>query len=541
MSTPRISSGVSGRAWAPQTPRQDPQQAQNIQQRVALHTRWEAYEGHFEGPLGQLEGRPDVNVISNRVGSVVRGGVDFLFGPTLKMEHPTSDAQDILDAVWGNDDQRMALLARCRINGGVYGHVVVKLVTPKNGKPPSIDNPPRLVVQNPEQYDFDTEPDDVDEVTCYRCVWSSTDEEGNPCQMMQTTQRVDPDDPTGGMDNNAPNQLDPDVHWEIQNWQKQDNGAEFFKVGPVMMWPYKFAPIVDWQNYPRPNEHWGAPDVDESVVNLNRNLHLVESNINATLYSHGHPWLFNEGTGDTSGITPTPGAITDVPGGNIKSISASGDPNGMMNFAGVIRANMDEATAMPGVATGRMTELPRGQVSGITMHLLYGPRIMRTEQERRLYGQGVRDLCRLILTVCGQDTAAEEDVQLTWQDALPTDDLAMAQMAMTLQQLGVSKHSIFALIGLDYETELEYQKQEAQDAAQQQAAGLANPQGAQMPNLAQGTDPSGQGSPPAAPGAGGAPAQGVGNGGTTPPVNHPAAIAARQAMQQAAKKMKLNG
>jgi hypothetical protein len=302
-----------------------------------------------------------------------------------------------------------------------------------------------------------------------------------------------------------------------------------------MLWPYPMAPIVDWQNFPCPNEHWGTPDIKPSVVNLNRNLHVVESNQNAAFYSHGHPWIFNEGTGDTNGITPTPGTITDVPGGNIKSISASGDAAGMANYAAQIRQNMDEETATPGVATGRMTELPRGQISGITMHMLYGSRILRTEFERRLYGQGIRDLCKLILVVCGQETAAEEDVQLTWQDALPTDDLAMAQMGMTLQQLGFSMHTICSLLGQNYDDELEYKKQEAQDQAQMQAAGLANPTGAPLPNLAQGTDPSGQGSPPAAPTAAGAP---VGAGGTTPPVNHPAAIAQRQAMKAASAAVK---
>lgn len=527
----KISSGVSGPAnVGPGTPRQDPVNG-NAQQKQ-LHERWMAYKGIFNGPLSQLDGQPDLNIIANRVGTVVRSGVDFLFGPVLKMQHPTGMAQDILQAVWGNDDQRMTTLVKSRVNGGVYGHVFLKLVTPKNGKPPSIDNPPRFVVQNPELYDVDTEPDDVDEVTCYRCTWSATDALGNSVQKMQTTQRVDPDDPTGSMDNNAPNQVDPDVHWEIQNWIRANTGGEWQMDGPVMMWPYKLAPIIDWQNYPNPNEHWGTPDVDESVVNLNRNLHLIESNTNSTLYSQGHPWLFATGA-DTSSIKPTPGAIHDLgsPDAKVFAVNASGAIPDMINFAASIRADMDEATSTPGVATGRMVDLPRGQISGITMHLLYGPRILRTEQERRLYGQGIRDACRLALTVCGQEAAAAEEIDLTWTDALPTDDLAMAQMGMAMEQMGFSKHTIFSLMGEDYDTELEYLKQEADDQNKMQAAGLSNPpMPAGFPSVADGSD--GSGAPPAA---------GTGNGGNMPPVNHPAAIQQRAAMKAASAKVKLQG
>ena len=451
------------------------------------------------------------------------------------MEHPDNDAQDIIDAVWGNEDQRMAMLARLRINGGVYGHCFVKLVMPKNKKPASVDNPPRLVVQNPELYHVDADPDDCELAQRYSCIWPSTDDHGNTCQRMQTTTRVDPD----GWDNSIATGVDEDTHWEIQDWQRANDGQEWQPIGPVMMWPYPYAPIVDWQNFPEPNDHWGARDVDDSVVNLNRNLHLVESNTNAVLYSHGHPWLFSNGA-DTTGITPTPGVITDLgsPDAKITAISASGEPAAMMNFAAEIRANMDEATSMPGVATGRMTDLPRGQISGITLHLLYGPRIMRTEHERRLYGQGIRDICRLILLVCGQDASAKEDVQLTWQDALPTDDLAMAQMALALQQLGLSKHTIYSLIGQNYDVEQQYIEQEADDAAKTAAKGIGNPPvPAGFPSLAQ-------------PGA--APANPASEPGQAPPqaampaavVNSPAAVKQRAAMKAASamvKSGKLNG
>jgi hypothetical protein len=526
---PRPSSGVSGPAYAQATPRKDPLQTSTPAGPTITEKQeaWDAYIGNFKGPLAQLDQWPDLNVLSNRIGSFVRTGVDFLFGPLLKIQHPNADAQKILDKVWGNEDQRMSTLAKLRINGGVFGHCLLKIVTPKRGAM-SVDNPPRLVVQNPLLYNIQTDPNDCDMVDCYECIWASTDEDGAACQMRQTTTRVDPD----FEDNNVPD--DADTHWEIQNWQRSGDGEAWMAVGPVILWPYIEAPLTDWQNYPNPNDRWGLRDVDDSVVNLNKALHLVESNINTQVYSGSFPYIFS--TGDTTGATPSPGAITDLgsPDAKVWTVAATGDVANNRAFAADIRANMDEATATPGVALGRMTELPRGQVSGIFIRLLYGSRLARTEHERRLYGQGIRAICKRILILCGQQAAAEQDVQLTWQDPLPQDDLAMAQMALALQQLGLSDHTVYQLIGQNYDVEQQYKASEAQDKMAAMAKGQAlPPTGFPMPPADQiPAVPADQSvaQPPAPPLK---PGQSPANGAPPSLVNHPAAVQARQRMSAA--------
>jgi hypothetical protein len=532
-SLPKQSSGVSGPANAGAgTPRADPISAGSAggPSRAELRAAWDAYAGAFAGPLEPLAGQPNLNVLANRCGSIVRTGVDFLFGPVLKIQTQAgAAAQAILDATWGDDDKRMTTLSKSRINGGAYGHVFVKIVTPRNKKPMSAENPPRIVVQNPEQYTVETDPDDCELVTRYICTWSAYDAGGNPVLKRQTTTRIDPDDD----DDSVAAGEDADTRWEIQNWIKADgtgdDGPGSWEMdGPVMLWPYPFAPIVDWQNYPNPNDHWGARDVDDSVVNLNRALHLVESNTASVMYSQGHPWPFIIGA-DAGGITPTPGTITELPAGaSVTQLNAAGDIPAMQGFAAQIRSDMDEASSTPGVATGRMSELPKGAMSGITVRLLYGPRIMRTEHERRLYGQGIRAVCRAALVLCGQETAAEDEVDLVWQDPLPQDDLAMAQMALTLQQLGVSDHSIYALIGLNYDTEQEYKATEAKDAMKAAMQGGALPV-VGMPPMTQ------PGQPPADPNADPTQQQQQ-QPPNAPPMMHPAAIQARQAAQQAAGK-----
>jgi hypothetical protein len=106
----------------------------------------------------------------------------------------------------------------------------------------------------------------------------------------------------------------------------------------------------------------------------------------------------------------------------------------------------------------------------------------------------------------------------------------MAQMALTLQQLGVSDHSIYALIGLNYDTEQEYKAAEAKDAMKAAMQGGALPVVGQPPM----TQPGQPADPNAQPGQ----AQPGANGNPGPDPNHPAAVAQRNATAAVAKMIK---
>src|SRR5579863_4675229 len=135
--------GVSTLALAP-IPQVDAQRKQE-----QAHA-WKAYQGQLQRPLVVERDQPDDNVLSNRCGPVVDKGVSFLFGQVLKLEATQektdapadgslpSDAaaaptpvQDFLDGLWGDDDDRMTLLSKMAVNGGVFGHVFLKLIPAK--------------------------------------------------------------------------------------------------------------------------------------------------------------------------------------------------------------------------------------------------------------------------------------------------------------------------------------------------------------------------------------------------------------------------
>ena len=439
-----------------------------------LRAAWRAYNGQFgpehapdDGPLAAQSGVPNLNVLSNRIRPIVNTGVDFLFGPNLTIscgeDTEDEDCQAIIDALWGDDDQRMTLLSKSGINGGVYGQVFLKVIPPKKGKP-SAENPPRLVLLNPETLSVETDPDDADLVVRFVIEYVTTDASGNSERRRQTITRLDPDndDATSG-----PDGLDDDTTWEIQNWVASGlAGGRYVEDGPAQAWPYQLPPIVDWQNYPNPNSHWGQRDVTDDLVALNRQLRLVESNINKIGFLQGHPYLYSTGT-NTGGIKPTPGQILDLENENaeLKAVNAAGDLAQLMAFADQLRADMDEASGIPGIALGRMKDVPRAPMSGIALRMINASALSRTEHKRRLYGQGIRQACQTALMLCGYSLADAEAVELklSWQDPLPGDDLAEAQTwQVKTSALGYSQTTAIEETGGNPALEADRKQQEQQ-------------------------------------------------------------------------------
>lgn len=528
-------SGVSGPAFAQAQPRPLPttltmQGAQDGPTAAELRAAWQAYDGRFgddDGPLARQAGVPNLNVRSNRIKPIVNTGVDFLFGPGLTIRvtddaagaetddlahsantRPSArakQAQAILDATWGDDDQRLVTLSKLGINGGVYGHVFVKVVPPRRGVARA-DNPPRLALLNPETVTLETDPEDADLVVRFSVEYATTDAQGAPLRKRQTITRRDPDhddeatnsDPSGG---------DDDTTWEVQNWEARgQTGQSFRPVGPAIAWPYALPPIADWQNYPNPNAHWGQRDVTDGLVALNRQLQLVESNINKIGFMQGHPILYSVGA-ETGGIKPTPGVIIDLGATDSKldKVDAGGDLAQLMAFAATIRSDMDEESGVPGVATGRVDAMPRGQVSGITMKFLNASILARNEHKRRLFGQGIRQVCETVLVVCGMDTDAVAALtfELGWQDPLPSDDLAGAQTAVALQGIGYSEHTLIDRTGGDPDVESQYKAEESQAALAAAAHGqaLMPPPPAAPPTAASAAQPAAQPATPGQPSA----------------------------------------
>lgn len=471
------------------------QRISDAQRKQAMQAAWQAYLGMLPPALKVEPGEYDLNVNVNRLAPVVDTGIAWLFGNALGIEidpnqplfalpgqdggpddpdraldmaadtdsdeatgnlipqavvagAPTErnpkldEAQDYLDGCWGDEDERMTLLSKLAMNGGNCGHLFAKILPPD---PQSGRQFPRLIVLDPQNVTIDTDPEDSETVRCYHISYDAEADDGTAIQKRQVIARQDNGAGTA------------DDCWTITNYAKSSEGSEWIPLGQPVLWRHPWPPIVDGPNLPLPNQRWGQPDITPSLIGLNKAINFVASNINAVGYSHGHPWIFASGT-DAEILNIAPGRVISIPhpDGKLDAINASGDIAGLMQFEADLRSDMDEQSKVPGVATGRIGELPRGQISGVTIRMLYMPLVFRTTFKRRTYGKFIREANARMLALGGYGDGTDlggVKTLLHWQDPLPTDDLQQAQAAFQWSQMGVSNDTLMSKGGFDPDVE----------------------------------------------------------------------------------------
>ncbi len=146
--------------------------------------------------------------------------------------------------------------------------------------------------------------------------------------------------------------------------------------------------------------------------------------------------------------------VIEAPDGTLQNLEMHTDLASSRNFAEDVMARMNEQSRIPGIALG--TNEPKGNISGIALKQYYQPILEKTTLKQRTYGKGIREVTRAALVVGGKlaATAYEDyEVKLHWQPILPTDDLAAAQEALILKQIGVSQDTIMSGLGLDPDDE----------------------------------------------------------------------------------------
>jgi hypothetical protein len=473
---------------------QPPSQADH-ERKDAMREAWKSYRGQFPKPLKVNRNQPDDNVISNRCEPIVNKGVSFLFGQPLKIEATdeaatdSSDVQDFIDGLWGDDDDRMTLLSQWAINGGVCGEGFLKLI-PAQGQMKY----PRIVVLDPQLIRIITSPDDCSLVLAYIIEYPTSGD----FQKKQIIARVDPDaqaDTVG--------EYDLDDTWTITNYMRRSHTATWYQVGEAEEWDYPFPPIFPNQNLPNPNESWGVPDLTPDLINQNKVLNFIQSNTSRIIKFHGHPKTYATGLSASQiNIGVDDLLCLPSPDSKIQNLEMHGNLTEQMNFTSIIRSDMDEQSRVPAVALGRLVDLPKGNLSGVALQLLFQPLIEKTTQKRRLYGRGIRDVTRAALVIAGLiplEQYEDYKIGLHWLPLLPIDNLASAQEALLLQQLGGISNSTI-IQGLGYDPDDEADKKAQEDAQQVTAFSrgvglppaapgqLPPPPGSQLPGQQQGGD-----------------------------------------------------
>lgn len=467
----------------------------------AIQDAWKGYHGQLEKPLEPMPGEADDNVMVNVCLPIVEAGTDFLFGQELEISLGKTDpqaAKDFLDRVWGKKEARIPLLQKMHINGAIGRNAFLRIV-PGRVKP-GRDQDFRLVVLDPATVYLQTAPGDVDTIIRFCIQYACTEQVNGRPQQRYYREEISRIDPDGNALAGLP---DEDDTWELRKWTQTANvsmepkQSAWTPDGAPLVWPYPFPPIFFCQNMPLPNDAWGMPDITPGILSLNNSINLAKSATNRNLKLFGQPILAASGIGD-SDISLTPGHVNiTAPDGKLYAVPIPSDIPAAMLFLEELRGDVDQESHVPGVASGRMKELPRLQ-SGIAVELMYQTLTMKTAKKRCTYGELIIDVSNALLVLGGfQKDFTDPDIEilLQWQASLPKDDLQAVQAAaLKISGIGVSKMTIQEEIGYDPDEEA------ARNAEADQQALLQFSRGQGMPPIPPGQPPMpGQQPPPAQP------------------------------------------
>jgi hypothetical protein len=407
---------------------------------------WAAYRGRFRDTLVTKPGRPNDNQKINFCGWIVNKGVAALFGrePRWQVRRPEprrvvddngqertvveeSRAEIYLNAFW-QANRKLQFLQKLGVNGGVCGHVFVRIIP---GTPF-----PRLVNLSPEYVSVLVDPDDLDKVIRFTIAYQAQGPDGQEITVRTTILRDEPG-------------------WTILD--ERATGAGPFEVLKREAWPWPWSPIVHCQNLPAANEFYGDADLEEPIIQLNQGINFTLSNIARILRLHGHPKTWGKGFAASElRVAPDETVVLPNAEAELHNLEMQSDLASSLAFYRELKSALFAISSTPEITTGNLAGV--GDLSGLAMAILYGPLSERTAQKQLTYGELLLEVNQHVLEMGGYDPA--EVTGTVWSEFVPSDTRAAREVATMDQALGVSQDTILEQLGYDPETERTKRAQE---------------------------------------------------------------------------------
>lgn len=403
---------------------------------------WAYYDGDMPPQLRVKPGDYDDNVLLEYPKLIIDTSVAFLFGDNVKFtaQDPEGPIQNLVDAAWGTEEQKMVALQRLGINGAVCGHEFIKLS-------PLDDGTVKVRVIDPSYVDVDWATDDYSRVLGYTIEWSGWDDALQ--KTVHYRQEITLLDPEG----QGP--------WNVVDSRSVGSGN--WIVVDEELWDFPFAPIVDAQNLPTANEFYGKPDIDDTGLDLCDRINMAASNIQKILRYHAHPKVFVYGYSGKELDMSVDKAV------NFPSIEARVDTLGMPTDLAAAFSMMDRLTN----ELLRVTRTPLAALgdpsasyaasSGLALKLAFMPLVDKTSQKRQTFGFLLNEVNQRIQAIAGLEP---EEVELEWPGITPDDPQAEAQTALMRQQVGIAKSTTIAELGYDPDVEAEKRQEEESEATE---------------------------------------------------------------------------
>lgn len=404
---------------------------------------WQYYDGDMQKALKpDARSKVDDNVIINLVELLIEKGASGLMGSDevgtvegVKFEVGGEDEEETPDGAqdgtidpaddpelsleeWWDANKKGILLHDAAINGGVCGHVFMKIV-PQDG-----DKPTRLINLNPANCGVFWDEQDLDRVLWYRIEFDTTRQD--------VVRAVGPD----GKD--LP-------YWTIYNYERKakdgfagkiaeaaqqmgmDDGRPWkpsVSPGPPaeLPWQHEWAPIVDWKNLPRPNNYYGKNDIGQNW-RINDALNILLSYAMRTLKIFTQPRTIATGV-EAAKIEATPVDQMWAVGNSdakVFNLEMQSDLTALLNIVQALRRGFWDTVRE--VDSGTVQD-KLGEMTNFDLRVLFRDSLAKLTTKRLTYGDGLRRICQYMLEL--GSFPADMEINVVWPDPLPSDPVAQA-------------------------------------------------------------------------------------------------------------------
>ena len=403
--------------------------------------RWNYYDGKHDLPLKPQKDNYNDNVIVNHVASLSERLTAFLVGDGVTFDAGGDDQQtdqdEAIETLWAAN--RGAILQESlALSGVIDGHCAVRL-EPRQGLPPKI-----LRLKMPQFTAF-WDAFDMQRVLWYRLQHQSA---GMGKRVDYVRGQVEDE----AINHDAPGWLE--IVYEM-------NAKGDWIRGDILVWPFEFAPVVDWQNLPNVNGYYGKSDIT-GAISLNDALNFILSNMQRIIKHHASPKTVGLGFSATEIVGTEVGGFFTVnrprPEVDIFNLEMQSDLQSSMKLADIITAGLWQSGGMVDPATIKDKV---GALTNFGLRVLFSDAIKRTEGKRLLYGEAFEAINKNALIISGQ--AAPDVIKTVWPDVLPEDTQEITSaLLQELERRVISMQTYRTLRGYDDEQETDRLSQETE-------------------------------------------------------------------------------
>jgi len=236
-----------------------------------------------------------------------------------------------------------------------------------------------------------------------------------------------------------------------QGWQRYEN-KELVAEGEL---PWGFLPVVHIQNIAQPFYYEGWSDV-EPLVPLQDELNTRLSDRANRITFQSFKMYLGKGIEGFEDKPVSPGRMwcTDNMEATIEEFGGdSRSPSEDLHIA-EIREAIDKASGVTPVVAGVIKNKLGNLTSAVALRLTLMGMLSKTERKRFTYGEGLKKICGMVLSVLDtagiyKTTAREREVDVIFPSPLPENVLEKLQEAQMKKELGVPQEQVLRELGYE--------------------------------------------------------------------------------------------